>query len=113
MTPSLPTLSIASAMILPMVWSLLAETVATCAIIGPFLTSLERRLISAPAASTASALARSLDGQRVGTGGHGLHAFAEDGLGENGRGGGAVTGNVAGLRGDFLHHLGAHILEGI
>ena len=33
------------------------------------------------------------------------------GLGENGSGGGAVTGSVGGLGGDFLHELGAHVLE--
>ena len=32
-------------------------------------------------------------------------------LGEHGGGGGAVTGDVVGLRGDFLDELGAHVLE--
>jgi len=41
-----------------------------------------------------------------------LHAFAEDGLGQNGGGGGAVTRDVAGLAGDFANHLRAHVLEG-
>ena len=31
--------------------------------------------------------------------------------GEHGRGGGAVAGNVVGLRGDLAHHLRAHVLE--
>ena len=31
--------------------------------------------------------------------------------GENGRGRGAVAGDVVGLRGHFAHHLGAHVLE--
>ena len=48
---------------------------------------------------------------RVHAGGNRLHAFANDRLGENGRGGGAVTGDVVGLRSDFADHLGAHILE--
>ena len=39
--------------------------------------------------------------RRVGAGGNSLHAFAEDGLGQNGCGGGAVAGNVGGLGGDF------------
>jgi hypothetical protein len=43
--------------------------------------------------------------------GHGLGALAHDGLGQHGRGGGAVTGDVVGLRGHFAHHLGAHVLE--
>ena len=52
-----------------------------------------------------------LQGHRVRAGGDGLHAFAEDRLGENGGGGGAVAGDVAGLAGDFRHHLRAHVLE--
>src|SRR5262249_32317158 len=36
---------------------------------------------------------------------------AEDGLREHGRGGGAVAGDVGGLRRDLLHHLRAHVLE--
>ena len=40
-----------------------------------------------------------------------LDAFLDDRLGEHGRGGGAVTGEVGGLRGDFAHHLRAHVLE--
>src|ERR1700719_2151974 len=69
-TPSLPTFSIASLMIFPMVASPLAEMVPTWAI-----------------------------------------SFAEDGLGEHGRGGGAVAGHVGGLGRDLLHHLRAHVLE--
>ena len=99
-------------MMLPIVWSLLAETVATCAIIGPFFDFLGEPLDLGDGGFD-GAFDAALDGHRIGAGGHGLHAFAEDGLGENGRGGGAVTGNVAGLGGDFLHHLRAHILEGI
>ncbi len=38
-----------------------------------------------------------LQSGRVGAGGHRLHAFAEDSLGQNGCGGGAVTGNIGGL----------------
>src|SRR6185436_16495783 len=48
---------------------------------------------------------------RVHAGGHVLHAFAHDRLGQHGGGGGAVTGDVAGLGGDFLDHLRAHVLE--
>src|SRR5439155_10689879 len=42
-----------------------------------------------------------------------LHAFAEDGLRQNGRGGGAVAGDVGGLRSNLAHHLRAHVLERI
>ena len=48
---------------------------------------------------------------RVHAGGHVLHAFADDGLGQHGGGGGAVTGDVGGLGSDFLDHLRAHVLE--
>ena len=46
-------------------------------------------------------------------GGHRLHAFAEDGLRQHGCGGGAVARYVGGLRGDFTHHLRAHVFERI
>src|SRR5690606_10595047 len=52
-----------------------------------------------------------LEVHRVDAGGHVLHAFDDDGLGQHGGGGGAVTGVVAGLGGDFLDELGAHVLE--
>src|ERR1700719_2517235 len=54
-----------------------------------------------------------LQGHRIGAGGNGSHAFAEDGLGQDGSGGGAIASHVGSLGGDFAHHLGAHILEGI
>ena len=52
-----------------------------------------------------------LEVHRVHAGGNRLGAFLDDRLGEHGRGGGAVTGEVRGLRGDFAHHLRAHVLE--
>ncbi len=48
---------------------------------------------------------------RVHAGGHRLRTFANDGLRQHGRGGGAVAGEVVGLVGDFFHHLRAHVLE--
>ena len=48
---------------------------------------------------------------RVHAGGDRLGALADDRLGQHGRGGGAVAGQVAGLRGDLAHHLRAHVLE--
>ena len=54
-----------------------------------------------------------LQSHRIGAGGDRLHAFAEDRLRQNGRGGGAVAGHVGGLRGHFAHHLRAHVLERI
>ena len=54
-----------------------------------------------------------LDGHRVGAGGDHAQALAHDGLGEQGGGGGAVTGDVVGLGGDFLDQLGALVLEDV
>ena len=59
------------------------------------------------------ALDAALQGHGVGARGNGLHALTEDGLGQDGGGGGAVAGHVAGLAGDFTNHLRAHVLEGI
>ena len=52
-----------------------------------------------------------LEVHRVHAGGHVLHAFAHDRLGQHGGGGGAVAGVVAGLGSDFLDHLRAHVLQ--
>src|SRR5690606_26652107 len=52
-----------------------------------------------------------LEVHRVHAGRDRLHAFAHDGLGQHGGGGGAVAGGVVGLRGHFAHHLCAHVLE--
>ncbi|PRD36849.1 UNVERIFIED_CONTAM: hypothetical protein NCL1_07485 [Trichonephila clavipes] len=48
---------------------------------------------------------------RVEAGGDGLEAFVQDRLGQHGGGGGAVTGDIGGLAGDFLDQLGTHVLE--
>ena len=50
-----------------------------------------------------------LEFHRVRPGGDVLQPFAIDRLGQNGRGGRAVAGDVVGLAGDFLDHLGAHV----
>ena len=52
-----------------------------------------------------------LEVHRVHAGGDGLDALADDGLGQHGRGGGAVTGLGAGFAGHLANHLGAHVLE--
>ena len=57
MTPSLPTLSIASAMIVPIVASLLAEMVPTCAIMLP-LTLFDCARSRLTTASTAVSIPR-------------------------------------------------------
>src|SRR5690606_26040182 len=52
-----------------------------------------------------------LDLHRVVTRGDHLRAFTEQRLGQHGRGGGAVTRHVGGLRSDLFDHLSAHVLE--
>src|SRR5579863_692581 len=49
----------------------------------------------------------------IGARSHAFHAFAKDALRQNGCGGGAVAGDIGGLRGHFAHHLRAHVLEGV
>src|SRR4029077_14907848 len=52
-----------------------------------------------------SLLDAALHRHRISAGCDGLDAFTIDGLGENGGGGGAIAGDVAGLGGDLTHHL--------
>ena len=52
-----------------------------------------------------------LDRHRVGAGGDVLRAVAVNRLRQDGRRGGAVAGDIGRLARDFLHHLGAHVLE--
>ena len=52
-----------------------------------------------------------LQADRAGAGGHVAQALAHERLGQHGGGGGAVTGDVVGLGGDFLDELRAHVLE--
>ena len=51
-----------------------------------------------------------LQRHRVGAGGDVAQAFADQGLGQHGGRGGAVTGNVVGLLGNFLDELGPDLL---
>ena len=57
------------------------------------------------------AIDAALEVHRVHPRGDRLGSLAHDGLSENGRSGGAVTGNIAGLGRDLTHHLCAHVLE--
>ena len=99
-------------MISPMVVSQLAETVATCVISSLSLTFLA--ILARCADGGLDGLVdAALDADRVRAGGDVLQAFAVDRLGQNGRGGGAVAGDVAGLAGDFADHLGAHVFVGV
>jgi hypothetical protein len=52
-----------------------------------------------------------LEIHRVHPGGQRLGAFPDDRLRQHRRGRGAVAGEVAGLRGDLLDHLRAHVFE--
>jgi hypothetical protein len=52
-----------------------------------------------------------LQRHRVGARGNVLQALVHDGLAEHGGGGGAVTGDVVGLGGDFLGELRPDVLE--
>ena len=52
-----------------------------------------------------------LEVHRVHAGSDQLEAFLHDRSGEDRGGGGAVAGEIVGLRGDFAHHLRAHVLE--
>ena len=54
-----------------------------------------------------------LDEGCVGPGADILEALAVDLLGQNGGGGGPVSGYVGGLGGDFPDHLGADVLQGV
>ena len=40
-----------------------------------------------------------------------LEALDVNGFGQDGGGGGAVAGNIAGLAGDHVHQLGAHVFK--
>ena len=96
-------------MILPIVSSLFAEMVPTCAIAWP-LTGFAC-FFSSATIDFDGLLDAALELHRVGAGDDVLRAFAEDRLREHGRRRGAVTSDVRGLARDFAHHLRAHVLE--
>jgi hypothetical protein len=111
MTPSLPTLSIASEIIWP-ISSSAAEIDATWAIWSFESTSFASCLML----STAAATPASMPFFRVigfGAGGDVAQALADHRPGEDGRGRRAVTGDVVGLLRDFLDQLGADALVGV
>ena len=98
-------------MIVPIVSSLFAEMVPTCAIMLPLtglallLERLDDRLDGL--------LDAALQFHRVRAGDDVLRALAIDRLREHGRRGGAVAGDVGRLARDLAHHLRAHVLERI
>ena len=108
MTPSLPTLSMASEIISP-ISSSAAEMAATWAICSLSSTSLARSLMDVDGGLDGG-LDALLERHRVGAGGHVAQALAHHRPGQHRGGGGAVTGDVVGLLGDFLDQLGADLL---
>ena len=111
MTPSLPTFSMTSAIRLPISWSW-AEMAATVAISSLVVMVMACALMFGGQGGDAL-LDAALEQHGVGAGGHVLQAFGDDGLGQHGRGGGAVAGDVVGLGRGFLQKLRAHVLERI
>ena len=111
MTPSLPTLSIASAIMSPISGSA-AEMDATWEICSFDSVSLAIALSDAVAASTPASMPL-LERHRVGPGGHVAQALVDHGPGENGGGGGPVTGDVVGLLRDLFDELGPDLLPGV
>src|SRR5216110_3328199 len=103
-TPSLPTLSIASAMILPMSASELAEIEPTCAISLELEQGLEIFFSSSTTATTALSMPRlrSIGFMPEATNFMPSRTIAWART---------VAGDVGGLGRDFLAHLRAHVLE--
>ena len=97
MTPSLPTFSIASASSSPISVSLLAATVPTWAISFLLLIVIDIFLSLSVMSSTAFSMPCFIcTGLTPAT--TALQAFVEDRFGQDGGGGGAVAGDVAGLQ---------------
>src|SRR6202012_4894077 len=101
-TPSLPTLAMALAIMLPTSLSPLAEIVPTWPISSFDLTFLERFLRSETTASTAFSMPRfrSIGFMPAATRLEPSRTIAR-----------ALTGDCLGLGSRFPHHLGAHVLE--
>ena len=108
MTPSLPTLSMASAISSP-IWVSPAEMAAVAAICSLVSTSLADFSSVSVIFSTAFSMPR-FQGERVGARRDVAQALANQRLGQHGGGGGAVARDVVGLLGDFLDQLSADLL---
>jgi hypothetical protein len=106
----LPTFCIALAIISPISRSPLAETRADLGDLGSLAIFLAARF-KLRHERDHGGIDAALQVHRVHAGGDRLHAFTHDGLRQDGRGGGAVAGDVLGLRGHLAHHLCAHVLE--
>ena len=110
MTPSLPTFCIASEIILPISVSPFAAIAPTCAVSAGVVIFLDLFFSSSTTAITALSMPRlrSIGFMPAATA---LAPSRTIAWASHGRGGGAVAGNIAGLRGDLAHHLRAHVLE--
>ena len=109
MTPSLPTLSTASAIFSPISGSA-AEMAPTWAI-SSFASTSFAMVLDALDRELGGPLDAALQRHRVRAGRDVAQAFLHDRLREHGRGGRAVTGDVVGLLGDLLDELRADLLE--
>src|SRR5260370_7416454 len=110
-TPSLPTFGIAAAMMSPMVLSLLAEIMPTCAMISP-AAGFESFFTSSIAASTAFSMPRF---RAIGLA-PAATAFTPSRKIDRARIVAVVVpspAHVGGLGSDLAHHLGAHVFERI
>ena len=109
MTPSLPTLSITSAIRSPISRSCGGDG----GDVGDFFLGVDLDGHACGCASTTASVAASmprLSSIGLAPAASVLQAFGDDGLGQHGGGGGAVAGDVVGLGGGFLEQLGAHVL---
>src|SRR3954451_16914736 len=109
MTPSLPTFFIALAIISPTAASPFEAIVPIWPISSEEPTFLARFSISFVTAY--GDIDAALQVHRVHAGGNELDAFLHDRGRKHGRCRRAVAGEIVGLRGNFAHHLCAHILE--
>ena len=108
MTPSLPTFSITSAMRSP-----ISGPRRDGGDLGDLLLALDRGGLGLDLGDerVRREIDAALEQHGVGAGGDVAHALADDGLGQDGRGGGAVAGDVVGLGGGLLEQLRAHVGE--
>ena len=109
MTPSLPTLSNACAISSPIMRVAGGDGGDVGHVLGrvDVAGGLAERVVDGLDGLVDAAL----EVHRVGAGRDGAQALVDHGLGDDGGGRRAVTGDVVGLGGDFLGELGAEVLE--
>ena len=112
MTPSLPTFSMASAIMLADLGVVVRGDGGDVGDLLLLLDVLALFLMSSTAISTAVVDA-ALEAMGSSPAATDLRPSLKIAVGEHGGGRGAVAGDVVGLRGDFLQKLGAHVLVGV